>query len=110
MGSQVLLEAISQRDLKGVSHQIKGQRVHADDDERKRPALPLAHIDEVMNRRQNQEAATAAEQRPGRCPEVLNDRANTNKLHRQADGDAGCASDDETLRWLSGLLQPRPRH
>ena len=93
-GSKMPLEEIGQRIFERVAHQVKRQRVHANNDERKRPSPPLTHINDVVKRRENKEAATATEKSPRRRPQMLHNRANAAKMHGEANGNASYAGND----------------
>ena len=42
------LHGLGELGFQGVTHELEGERIHADDDEQEGPAAVLVHIDELM--------------------------------------------------------------
>ena len=76
--------------LPEAGHAIGGDRVHADDPERKGPEAHAEEVEHGVEARQKQEAPAAAEEHPARGPDPLDDRADAQLAQapagRQADG------------------------
>lgn len=71
-----------------MSEKVSGDRVHSNNDQRKRPAAVAFPFDHPGESGQEQEANAAAEERPGRCPDPLDDGTNAGEMENQRQSDS----------------------
>ena len=94
-----------------MRNQVGGNRVHANNHQRKAPAFVALHFNQPTEAAQEQETDAAAKQGPSRRPNSLYDRTNTRKVQRQPEryqDETGL--DKSCQRYRRGPVpQPAPR-
>src|SRR5262249_49616541 len=70
MGTQVNMEGTHDEFLEKVGHQIGGDGIHSDDDQRERPFTPAFHLNNPAEGGQQQETSASAKQGPARGPDA----------------------------------------
>ncbi len=94
--AEVGLHGLGEPDFQGVAHEVEGEGIHADDDEEEGPATVLLHIDELMKCGEEEHADAAAEEDPGRGPEVFDDGTDAAEVEGDAGEDTGHAGDEKS--------------
>src|SRR5450759_5208529 len=82
-----------------VCDQIGRDGVHADHDQRERPSSVPFHINNPTECCEKQETDSTAEQRPARCPDSLNYRADSREMQEETGSKTDCARDQKRLHW-----------
>src|SRR4051812_32661638 len=81
------------RILAGLRDQVRGNRVHADDNQREGPAARAFHIDCPAKCREEPKTNSAAEESPGRRPDSFHDWTDSSEVKQCSSGDADGARD-----------------
>src|SRR4051794_38832578 len=95
-------ESLVEEVLKKVSDAIGGDGVHADDEQRKRPAALLGHIDYSIKCGQEEAGPAAAEQYPGGGPNPLHHGANPERSEQAPEGQSCNAGNSQPLQLTCG--------
>ncbi len=83
------------------AHDVHGDGVRSDDDERKHPARPPSQVGHRVDRAQDQHHEPAAVERVGRGPDPLDDRAEPEPLKDEAGEGQRDAGEHESLQLLA---------
>src|ERR1039457_5669309 len=82
--------------------------IHPDDDQRDCPPAVLLHVDDPGERREEEETDPAAEERPARSPDALDDGANSSDMEKQGRGCEHCPGDQKALDGDPGSGRAKP--
>src|ERR1700690_1357221 len=91
-----------------MGDEVGRDRVHADDNQRKRPASIELHVHDPGECGEKEEADSAAEERPAWRPDALDDGAEAGEVEKKAGCDKHGAGDDETLNGNFGSGRAEP--
>ena len=96
--AQIDEEAALDEVLAEMGHEIGGDGVRSDDNEREGDPAPAAHIDDPREGGEEQKADSAGEERPGGGPDAFYDGADAGEVKEKPEGDERCRRNEKSAK------------